>query len=278
LGFRVAGQSAKKVSIWTAAKLPATRQTNSLEVTLLKLETGLTAQGAGFWGTPETGDFSQAVFSLTENGVPTEAWSVHQLRLSTASGELRPTVLPDGRWWRFVHHVYFPGPLWLDEPVWKLEVALSRSTNFPAGELWTISGVAVPKTGELIERHDINHIHNLELEFTGVSGAKAKLPDGYTVSRPYPNVHFRMPYPVEDVRIKLIEIKDDRGRIAKLQSSTSTTSTGGRGITARELLCGFGFEIPEGTKTLDVTFAATKVRAVEFTAKPVMAKPANHAD
>jgi hypothetical protein len=82
----------------------------------------------------------------------------------------------------------------------------------------------------------------------------------------------RAPYPLEGVRVKLVKVSDERGREAKLQGTSSSTGTGGRGATPKEALFGFGFDIPEGAETLDVTLAVTRSRQVEFLARPSLSQ------
>lgn len=43
---------------------------------------------------------------------------------------------------------------------------------------------------------------------------------------------------------------------------------GGRGITLKESRIGFQVEIPQGAKSLNITLAVTRLRRVEFLAKP----------
>jgi hypothetical protein len=263
----------------TPAVLPSACSTNGLEVTLLKLETGLTTKDSGMGPAPKDAKaFSRVTFSMKENGAVTEGWDVHRIQLSSASGEGRPGGSQSSRWWRGQHTVDLPGALWPVEPAWKLDVALSRSTNFPPEEIWTIGAVPVPEPGKLTERQDTTNIYNIQVGFTGISGADAKLPDGFTGMSPYPNVHFRTPYPGDEVRIRLLRVTDEQGRAAKLHGNSASSYLGGRTTMPKEMIYGFSFEIPEGAKLLDVTFAVTKVVTVEFVAKPVMLKPANHAD
>jgi hypothetical protein len=115
-------------------------------------------------------------------------------------------------------------------------------------------------------------MHNVDVEFLGVSAPRAKLSEGYTAMGPHANIHVRAPYPLEGVRVKLVKVSDERGREAKLQGTSSSTGTGGRGATPKESLFGFGFDIPEGAEALDVTLAVTRSRQVEFLAKPALSQ------
>ena len=261
----------RRFPTWTAELLPVTRQTNEVEITLTKLETGLTAKETGHGPAGEgPKSFSRATFSVKENGAPTEKWSVCGISVSNAAGEVRPGGTYGSRWERGEHKVDFEGALWLEEAAWKLDVDFARTEDFPTDELWFIKGTRVPRHGDLEAMRVVTNLHFAELEFLGVSGAKTVLPADYAAIRPHANVHLRTPHPLNGVRVALVEVRDDQGRKLETKGSTARASMGGRGNTPREILHGFGVEIPEDAKTLDITLAATRVRRVEFLARPVM--------
>lgn len=260
-----------KFPTWPAETLPARRRTNELEITLLKLETGLTGKEVGHGPAGDgANSFSRATFTVKENGAPTEKWSVCGIRMSNAAGEVRPAGTYVSRWERAEHKVDFEGALWLEETAWKLEVDLARTGDFPADELWFIKGAPVPQPGDLEIMRAITNLHYVELEFLGVSGAKTVLPADYAAIQPHANLHVRTPHPLDGVRLALVEVRDDQGRKLATQGSTARTSMGGRGNTPREMLHGFAIEIPEDAKSLDITLAATRIVSVEFLAKPAL--------
>ncbi len=274
--FHVRAPCAASLPSRTADAFPVTRQTNGLEISLTKLETGLTGKETGHGPAGEGAkSFSRATFIIRENNVPTDKWSLCGIRASNAAGETRAAGSYGSRWERGEHQVDFEGALWLEEAAWKLEAEFARTGGFPADELWPVGGVSVPKSGELLEARVLTNLHHTELEFLGVSGPEAKLPEDYAGIRPHANLHVRTPHPMDGLRLVLVEVRDDQGRKLALRGSTSRSSMGGRGNTPKEMLHGFAIEIPEDTRSLDLTFAATRVRSVEFLARPVMfeAKP-----
>ena len=259
-----------KFPIWTGETLPAARNTNELEISLIKLETGLTGKETGHGPAGENAkSYSRATFRLKENGRLTEKWSVCDINVSNAAGEVRPVGSYGSRWERGEHKVDFEGALWLEEAAWELAVNFARTADFPPDELWFIKGVGVPRAGELIETRVVTNLSHEELEFLGVSGPQTNLPEGYAGVQPHANLHVRTPHPMDGLRVVLVEARD-QDRKLKTSGSTARTSTGGRGITPKEMLHGFAIEIPEDAKSLDLTFAATPVRRVEFMARPVI--------
>jgi hypothetical protein len=260
-----------KFPIWQADPLPATRRTDKLEITLTKLETGLTAEEAGIAWVSEGGrSLSRATFTVKEHGVPTGIWGVSRLRASNAAGEVRRCRTSNLAWQNDQRIITFEGALWLDESAWKLEVAFVRNAAYPLEEHWVIKGVPVPRPGELVEMHLVTNLFNVELEFVGVSGANAKMSDNHIATQPHAKIHVRSPHPMDDLRVALVEVKDDLGSSAILNGFSSTVSAGGRGITPKEMLYEFGFDLPAEVKSLDITLAATRIVTVAFLAKPAL--------
>lgn len=271
--FQIENKFQVKTGGWLAEALPATRATNGLELTLVKLETGITKKESGMG--PAGGwakSFSRAVFRMSDNGKQTDGWSVTCIKANAASGEVRPEGGNSSRWIRDEQHYAFEGPLWLEEPAWKLAVEISRTRDFPVGELWTIKGVPIPETGKVAEINATTNIYGAEIVFQGISTAKAKLPQEWARTPLYVNLHASNPIPMSDTKLWLVDVKADLGGKVKVVGDTWQSSTGGRGATLKELNHGFGIEIPEGAKSLDVTLAFSKSRYVEFLAKPVLAK------
>jgi len=136
----------------------------------------------------------------------------------------------------------------------------------------------VPTTRQLGGGGARTNMNQAELEFLGISPPGAILPSGNVGVPGRWNAHLRTPYPVDDLRFSLVEVRDQQGHIAELKGSTSITSDGGRGITPREMLYGFGFDLPEAAETLDLIFAVSQNLYVEFQARPSLAKakPGRH--
>ncbi len=270
-GFRIPNPARRRFPVWTAEALPATRQTNGLAVTLIKLETGMSGVMSG----PRLGIparvFSRATLQFNENGVVTEGWAVTRILARSATGETRSGSDQPAQWWEGKHIADMWGGLWLEEPAWKLDVDFARTASFPAEDLWAINGVRVPQPGEMVEHRVETNLHAVKLELLGVSGLKNFPASQVTPS--YAVVHVRTQYPLDRLRVLLVEARDNRGRTAQPRGLTNSISTGAGGNTPKESLTGFRVEIPEGAKSLHITLAATPIRHVEFLAKPVLTQP-----
>jgi hypothetical protein len=213
---------------------------------------------------------TRATFAIKEKGLASRDWTVSRIFATSATGEKLTSL--SGHWVGDALMVDFQGPLWLDEPAWKLRVEVSRIANYSSEDLWKITQVPVPTTREICGGGAMTNLNRAVLEFLGLSSPGAILRSGNVGVSGRWNAHLRTPYPVEDLRFSLVEVRDQLGHIAELKGSTSITSDGGRGITPREMLYGFGFELPPGAETLDLTFAVTQSRYVEFQTKSILAK------
>jgi len=272
--FKIPNRLQINYPVWVPEQLPAIRKTNDLEISLLKLETGLTSE-IGIWSAgKDARAFSRGEFTMREKWQATEDWSVTQILASASSGEVRPGGGKIVFWVDHKNVVSFTGALWPEEPAWKLKVEVSRTSRFPPKELWIIKGIPVPAQGKISEAHARTNIYGEEIEFLGLSSPNARLPEDWTEMEPEAGLHARTPFPLTGAHLTLVEVKDDQGRKVETGGFASSNSTGGRGATLRQTDYGFAISIPDGAKTLDVTFAFSQSRYVEFLAKPVMAEPA----
>lgn len=268
--FLVRNPGPRRLPTWTAETLPARRLTNGLEIILTRLETGLPGKETSHGQVGgRSKSFSRAAFRVNNNRAPTEAWNICRISAWNAEGGFRPGGSCSSRWQSGELWVDFEAGLWLEE-TWKLTVDLMRTGDFPPDELWVIKRVRVPRPGELVEQRVITNLLNTELEFLGASGPDTSLAESHVGVQSRANIHLRTPLLLGGVRVVLVQVRDDQGRQSTTCGSTARTSMGGRGNTPREMLHGFAIELPEDAKSLDITFAATRVRRVEFLAKPVM--------
>ncbi|MCW5551483.1 MAG: hypothetical protein KIS67_04875 [Verrucomicrobiae bacterium] len=252
--------------VWQAESLPAVRLTNVLEITLTQLETGAVSPEDGFTPVGMVARvYSRATFRLQENNLPAENWSVHRLRLASATGITRHGDGKSARWQAGQHTADAWGGLWLEEPAWKVQAEFARTADFPAEDLWHIKAVAVPQPGRTTEHRVVTNLHGEELEFLGVSGFKQR---PGPVGKTYASLQVRTPHPLDALSVVLVEVRDEQGRRAEPRGVTVQTGTGGRGITPKETVINFRIEIPEGARLLDIALAATPVQQVEFLAKP----------
>lgn len=156
--FKISNPKSSATPAWTPETLPATRKTNGLEVSLLKLETGLNAKEVRMnWTGLEGKAFTRGRFNIRDRGQPSEAWDVTQITAIAASGEVRSPVSHYHQRHNDEYYYSLEGALWL-EP-WKLKVEISRNTNFPPEELWVVKNLPVPSAGKVNEFHAKTNIY-----------------------------------------------------------------------------------------------------------------------
>ena len=266
--FTVPNRNAIRYPEWKPESLPASRSSDPLEVTLLGFETGVAMPGLVVTGSGRTG--ARATFALKTMGVVSHDWCVTHLIATSATGERH--ISNPGYWLGDVQVVDFDVPLWVQEPAWKLRAEVARAANYPERELWTWTGMVVPGPKQFAQSGAITNLYMSELEFLGISSPGAVLPTRCVAVTGWWNAHLRTPYPLNDWKVSLVEVRDQVGGTALLQGQCSATSDGGRGITPREMIYGFGFDLPSNAQTLDLTFAITPIHFFDFQAKPVLAR------
>ena len=253
---------------WKSEGLPETRKAGNLEITLLALESGLGMGGQNSaTKTPCNDSGTRASFTLKEANRPNRDWSITRIIATSVTGDRH--ISEPGQWSEAALFADFPAPLWMDEPAWKLRVELTRSANFLPGETWKVTGVPVLRGKQLAGGGAMTNIQMADLEFLGLSGPGSILPARHVAMEGCWNAHLRTPYPVDDLRFSLVRVEDQLGHTATLKGVRSVLSDGGRGITPRETLYAFGFDLAPEARILELTFAITPIQCVEFQTKAV---------
>jgi hypothetical protein len=275
-------------SAWEPEPLPATCRTNGLEVTLVKLETGVTVADAsrsmgisgGLSSTSSDSNrrtYSRAMFAVRENGLTTTKWRISRMVLNDAAGETHHVMILASQPLNAAE-VTFPDSLWLDEPAWKIAVEFTRIGDFPPEELWCVKGLQVPAAGQSIPLDLATNLHGAEVKLAdigwttrgailGTTGIPPILPNPGGVISPQLALSLQAP---SSVQVALIEVRDDQDRQATI-TGTSPMGPAAFGISSmRTLRRSFQFSLPADAKTVDVTIGASQRRNFEFYAKPVL--------
>lgn len=257
---------------WRSEPAPATRRTNGLEITLVSLESGLTAKESGVgWTVPEDKTASRATFEIRENGKPTTNWEVMSIDLSKAGASWCDSARAVTRWQKDQQVVSFPVGMW-PESGWKMAVQVSRNASFPSEELWTVRGLPVPVANAEIELSITTNLYGTELKLISVSPRRTnETSAGHTIIYPpYARLHAVASPSLSGLRLTLLAVKDDHGREAQLDRFNLAWS----GVAPSAEGFPFGFIVPEGARSLEATFALSRSRTVEFLVKPVLAQSA----
>jgi hypothetical protein len=262
---------------WKGQPTPISRQDGGLTFTLTSLATGLkergpvrppAARGQGTW--------TCATVRMTGSGRAAEGQQLYTMTLSDATGN---EIIDIGfHWVRATGetHFLFLGSLGRDEAAWKARVECSRFARFPPADLWTVQGVAVPAPGAVTSCSTKTTRHGVTLELMEIAGPGATIAPEEGL-RPEPSLNVptgrhcisvRALSPPNGLqlgrglRVSLVRMTGERGRPISLldRDASASISSSGRHR--------FEVTIPSGTKRVDLTFAVSKSRFVEFMAQP----------
>jgi hypothetical protein len=132
----------QSVRPFTAQMLPSKQKNGDLGLTLVSLEAlpggkAFDTMAGRYWA-------CRARFQMEEGGIRNQDWKVQSMWLMDSGGNRRQATGP--RAWKGEFFEIFSTPLWLDNPVWRLEANLTRSANFRPEETVTFSGVPMPSS------------------------------------------------------------------------------------------------------------------------------------
>jgi len=248
----------RKYPVWTPEPLPATRSTGDLAVTLHELKTGVGWPRAE--DSPYTVQFADlcicVVFSLTQNGAPTEDWVPVSIETSDATGNRRLNTswsFGSSNGWYTIHYQW---GLWPGEAAWRLKVELSRRANFAPDELWTARDLSLSET-------NLSHLPASQTTLQGTVVQLQRLVPSLEQSGVH-TLFFSVSPHREGFQFTIVEVTDELGR------TVAILGHGENGINHT-----VDFRPASDAKSLNVTFALHPSRFVEFTVKPEMG-PAPH--
>jgi hypothetical protein len=166
-----------------ADAMPAKQKNGDLDVTLLSLEVLPRTETFETWAGYRWA--CRARFQVAEGKIPNRDWVIHSMWLADSGGNQRRATGP--RSWRgesifgqldgsiypsFDVFEIFSDPLWLDNPVWKVEADLIRAANFPPEETVTFSDVPMPSL-EIENAIIQTNLFGLEVTLRSMKRAKA---------------------------------------------------------------------------------------------------------
>jgi hypothetical protein len=125
---------------FTAEAIPAKQKNGDLDLTLVSLEVLPKTEAFETWAGYRWA--CRARFQVAEGGIPNRDWEIHSIWLVDSGGNRRRATGP--RAWKGESFEIFSDPLWLYNPVWKVEAELTRTANFRQEETVTFTDVPMP--------------------------------------------------------------------------------------------------------------------------------------
>ncbi len=288
---------------WVAETLPAARVTNGLEISLLKLETGLTAADlqlhvanfrAGGAATPtptDSKEYSLAEVAFRENGQPATGWRMREIRAVAPTGVSPSLQYVSDRTVAGVDVSCLFGVLWPEEPAWEVTLVVDRPVILPE-DVWSITNIPMPRIGDsqsnavTIE----TNMSGIHLVFLGVSPAPSPSPGPAPGARPHLPVPSGTTPPVASpstppgawmLRVAMenyssevhlmLGLQTDTGPAMQQSGPVTSTSTPREGG-ARTTTYSYDFLFPAGATKLDANIIVTRSRTVTFRVKPTLVR------
>jgi hypothetical protein len=264
---------------WTAEPLPATKDDDSLSVTLTKLIFGA--------DTPYQRDQDnaddpvnkgvQAVFQVQWNGKTANNWQPVSVETSDATSN-HVNGACNTQWNGDEGTATYQWGLWADEPAWKVKFEFSQQSDFAGNDLWTVQNIPVQPgrqrdftaaarnsrtnaaaASAAIAETELNGIHLKILpakQFTDVG------PNNYLQGGLMIQVNPALP---DGMRMTLVQLTDGQTNDVTYSSYGMIRSgTGAAAVTTYR----YALREIDGVTNLNLTLALHKSRFVEFTVKP----------
>jgi hypothetical protein len=239
---------------WQPEPLPATRRVEDFDVTLKEFITGVDRSHGGALrpAARPTESGVHARLGISRSGQDVSDWHPSSAELSDATGnQVRST-----RWTGLQkapgdYSLNFTPSLWTDERAWKLRLELSRWTNFPPDEVWTVRGVPVGATDLKTNPAFRTNLQGAVLQLEGAPERATRPGQHEATLTVNVSPHRR------DYRLTLVTVFDEQGREAKSWGP----SLAGASHT-------FYLHFATNAHRLDVTLALHRSRYVEFLVAP----------
>jgi hypothetical protein len=253
--FQFPNPAPRRYPGWTASPLPITVRAGEWEFSLVKFTTGEPIPDRDKPSRGWVAPWTSAAFRVASNGQPSRAWTVASMELTDATGNTANSYRSaasnlDGQ------PVFgLSAALWPDEPAWRLKVEFSRIEDFAPDELVSLKGIAAPEP----DTHSLIHTQAVVQGATLAGKLLAHLAAPVSIGNIRAGAELVVSLvPVEGLRLRLVRAADDRGR--ELRHLPGYADAAGPH--------NFWLELPSDARALDLTFAVTRSRFVEFVAKP----------
>jgi hypothetical protein len=247
----------RSAPVWKAEPLPIRQRIEKTEFSLLSAHTGVMA-GRLPLEPAKPGEMGGVAVTIARAPGTTPDWEwVEVNRIMDALGQnggrgghVSVGMGPDRI--RFVTRA----GLCVEEPAWKMELQFARVSNFPSNELWNIDAVPVPRPSTNFITDITSERHGVMLHFRGILPAAAREPKAKRgVEKPAAYVVCTNLPP--DLQFKLIKAVDQEGREVR---QIGMSRNGDDFV--------FGLALDSKVKTVDLTFAMTRLVTKEYMVKP----------
>jgi hypothetical protein len=263
--FRISNPARRSYPEWAPEALPATKKAGHEPISLATLHTGL-YHGLAFMSN-HVGTWTEV-----ELDYPNGPWTILAVELSDATGNRVRKQTPTMRmlerdtrvsseavaaWSRRHAAISLEGALWLEEAAWRIHLECRQGWQavFPADQLWTVQGLAVPGASGVTAVNARTNVGGVALAFTALS-ASNEVRQGQCRRI---QALVRVDSPPPGAFVDIVKLTDDRG--------TNLFKAPARFETRQHVL---DLRVPPESKTVDITFAVHRKQTVEFTVAPTL--------
>lgn len=242
---------------WKPLPLPQTEHHGEHSFTLARLITNVDLNQPAQRARKGHPGGTLAYFSAT-TGTSASGWFPERATLRDSTGNTLPlgaTTRREGSGFRLM----IPGMLWSGESAWKLGAVFSRTTGFASEEIYRFQPVAVPGKGSAVHSDETGTFAGTSVVFHGIVGPGGKLRGAPSVTHPRPAIILRVRPNLEDIRLTVVRVLDERGRRLSVTPQP---------LFRRGGYFGFGLDSPGAARKVEVSVAVHESRVVEFLAKP----------
>lgn len=265
--FRFTNPVQAKYPVWSPARTPTAVTNGDLRIELNYLEVG-TSWGEPLKIAPPDGEpMAQALFSLTERGLPARIWQVDTIETSDATGNVarHSGGGPYSRWGQ--DYLAWRPYLWPGETAWKVRLELTRNelAAFSTNELIVVTGLALPPTNGVTELNLVTNRLGHTVTVLGLSQGNGRYEKRYNISSGIATrIDVEMSPSTTRKRLTAINLHDDQGRSIKTKAQVTSVHHGSGFMK-------FAFEClpPPDAKTLDFTLVLQEIVNAEFVLKPL---------
>ena len=254
---------------WTPDPLPDTQSDGDVNFTLTRLIYGVEGFNRGM-GMSAKDPMSKAVlaaFRAEQNGVVLTNWQPYRISMTDATGNHIQNNSWSNRRENDEAVMVYQWGLWPDEPAWKLNVEMTRTSGFKDDEIWTVKDLPVkPGTQQAVYNYSRNSRTNGAFAETTLNGVHLMIfPAVQFTDQNFGNgqkmggIRFQVDPEPETLQLRMGvgSLTDENGR--SLQYWGPNGGGGMENIQIQDM---------RNAKTLNVTIAIHKSRFVEFTVKP----------
>lgn len=269
----VVSNPARKTAIakWTAEPVPDTQSDDDLDVTLTKINYGVSFNGGR--GMAANDPASQAVFvsfHAEQKGVTATNWQPIRIETTDAYGnDVFNNSWSNSRDQNGDATMTYQYGLWPKQTPWKLHVEFSRNSGFHDDELWTVTNVTVKpgtwqdmwggnygprtRTNSAVATGTVNGFQ-LQLfpvfQFTDQNYGNGQKPGGFRI---------QSDRSTDGMQMTLVKATDENGRDIPFWGGNSWGNDNSHQFQLQNL---------RNAKSLNLTIALHKSRFVDFTVTP----------